>query len=71
MVWKLRLEWPGAIHHELNRRADVSRCSGTPPILERLVEPLETAGRTAERLRMGSVFNVNTLPGHWRRDGQK
>jgi hypothetical protein len=34
-------------------------------------ETLVTVGWIAERLRMGSVANVNTLLDPWRRDGRK
>jgi hypothetical protein len=38
---------------------------------ERIVETLVTVRWIAERLRMGSVTNVNTLLDHWRRDRRK
>jgi hypothetical protein len=64
MARKLRVEYPGAIYHVMNRgdrrepifRDDADR--------ERFVETLVTVGWNAEGLRMGSVANVNTLRDH-------
>jgi hypothetical protein len=67
----LRVEYAGAIHPVMNRGDRREPIVKDDADRERFVETRVTAGWIADRPRMGSVANANTLLYHRRLDRRK